>query len=236
VIAVSRYIAERVLEPILPSERIHVIPNFVDADEIEHAAQATPPVELPERFVLFAGKLHTLKGAHFVLDAAARRRWPLPLVVVGDGPERQAMERRVREEDLNVRFLPWLDNADVWRVMRRAEVVLVPSLLHEALSRTVLEAMAAGTPVAATDSGGIHDQLRDGESGVVTPPDAAVFAERVAALIDDQTLRARLAIRAREVVRSRFDRRAVLERVHVLYESLASSANNERTKAIPTTR
>ena len=236
VVAVSRYIAEQVLAPILQSDRIQVIPNFIDAAEIDRAAQSAPDVELPERFLLFAGKLHLLKGAQFVLDVMAQGRCGLPLVVLGDGAERERMERRVREERLDVRFLPWLDNEEVWRVMRRAEVVLVPSLLNEALSRTVLEAMAVGTPVAATASGGIHDQLEDGESGVVSVADAAVFAERLAVLAGDPALRARLAARARDTVRARFDRREVVARMEALYEAVASPANSGRTKAMPTTR
>jgi glycosyltransferase involved in cell wall biosynthesis len=236
VVAVSRYIASQVLQPILPANRIRIIANFVDVDEIDATAAAAPAVELPERFLLFAGKLYTLKGAHFVLDAVAQRRWSVPLVVIGDGPERAAMHERVKREGLDVRFLPWLDNAEVWRVMRRADAVLVPSLLHEALSRTVLEAMAVATPVAATDSGGIHDQLVDGESGVVTAADAAVFAQRVAALEVDQTLRARLASRARDEVLTRFDRRAVVRRVVALYDEVVSATKSERTNTMPTTR
>ena len=233
VVAVSRYIAGQVLEPILLADRIEVIPNFVDVAEIERAVATPPQVDLPERFLLFAGKLHALKGAHFVLDVAERLRSPLPLVVVGDGPEKPAMERRVRERSLNVRFLPWLDNVEVWRVMRRAEAVLVPSLLAEALSRTVLEAMAAGTVVAATDSGGIHDQIVDGESGIIAPADAAAFALRLDELLGDADRRRHLAEAARRNVDERFEQSAVLRRVEALYASVRSSPKTARAKMMP---
>jgi len=216
VIAVSRYIAREVLDPVVAADSIAVIPNFVDVDEIRRAADEPVDIALPRRFVLFAGKLQRLKGAHFTLDVAARLGREITLLVVGDGPERALMERRVRDESLNVRFVPWLDNTDVWRVMRRATVVLVPSIVQEALSRTVLEAMAVGTAVAATPSGGIHDQIRHGVSGIVAPPDAG-FVEALREVLADDALRERLVNRASADVRSRFDRRVVLADVVDLY-------------------
>ena len=223
-IAVSRYIADQVVRPLVDDSRVEVIPNFLDVAAIERIAAEPPSVELPERFWLFAGKLHTLKGAHLVLEAAARSRSGVPLVVVGDGPERRAMEDRVRRERLDVRFLPWLDNREVWRVMRRAEVVVVPSLLAEALSRTVLESMAAGTCVVATDSGGIHDQIRDGEDGFITQAQPDALAHRIDALLADPAAGRAMADRARAVVRGRFDRRVVVPRVEALYARLARTS------------
>jgi glycosyltransferase involved in cell wall biosynthesis len=224
VIAVSRYIADQVVRPLVDAARVEVIPNFLDVATIERISAEPPSVELPERFWLFAGKLDALKGAHLVLDAAAQSKSAVPLVVVGDGPERAAMTARVRREGLDVRFLPWLDNREVWRVMRRAEAVVVPSLLAEALSRTVLESMAAGTCVVATDSGGIHDQIRDGEGGFITAAEAGALARRVEALLGDPAARQAVADRARAVVRERFDRRVVVPRVEALYARLAQTS------------
>jgi glycosyltransferase involved in cell wall biosynthesis len=222
VVAVSRYIAAEVVEPAVGGRApTHVIPNFVDLEVVDRTLGQPAAVDLPERFWLFAGKLHRLKGALFVLDVARRLRSETPLLVVGDGPEREAMEGRVRDEGLNVRFLPWLDNAEVWRVMRKAELVVVPSLLPEALSRTVLEAMAVGVPVVASDRGGIHDQIRDGETGVIVEPDVALFAERIDVLLGDESIRRRLAAAARERIEAVFTRPVVLERTVALYEALA---------------
>lgn len=235
VIAVSRYIADAVARPVVGDERVHVIPNFIDVSEIERAAASAPAVDLPARFWLFAGKLYALKGARFVLDVAARLGGEVPLVVVGDGPEREAMERRVAEERLAVRFVPWLDNVELWRVMRRAEVVVVPSLLAEALSRTVLEAMAVGAPVATTESGGIRDQIADDDTGLVLPAEADVFARSLASLLADPGRRRAMAVNARRAVRTRFDRGAVLPRFESLYADLLRrrSAPSEAAGSAP---
>src|SRR6266851_5042425 len=106
-IAVSRVVAERAVGPVVAAERIHVIPNPIDAAEVERVAAVAPGVELPERFVLFVGKLVRFKGAWLALDAMARLGNPVPLVMVGDGAERSALEASARGRSLAVSFLPW---------------------------------------------------------------------------------------------------------------------------------
>jgi glycosyltransferase involved in cell wall biosynthesis len=222
VIAVSRYIADVVVRPIVGDGATHVIPNSIDADQVRRAAAEPPASELPDRFLLFAGKLNALKGAGFALDVVSRIRHSVPLVMVGEGAERPAIERRAREERLDVRFLPWVDNREVWRIMRRASAVLVPSLWAEPLSRTVTEAMAVGVPVAATDRGGIHDQIEQGKSGLVLPPDPRAFAESIDALLADPAARERYVAAARRRVEAAFDDRVVLPRLEALYRSVAA--------------
>jgi glycosyltransferase involved in cell wall biosynthesis len=225
VIAVSGVIAERAVRCIVGNRRTHVIPNPIDATEVERVAAAPPQVELPERFVAFVGKFVRLKGAWLALDAAERFGERAPLVMVGEGEERFSLQASARERGLAVRFLPWVDNREVWRILRRAAAVLVPSLWAEPLSRTVTEAMAVGTPVVATDRGGIHDQLRHHESGAILPPDPAAFAAEVDRLLADPRLGRSWAERAREKVASYFDHRVVIPRIEALYADLVESRN-----------
>ncbi len=222
VIAVSRYVADVVVRPIVGEAATHVIPNSIDADEVCRVAAEAPACELPNRFLLFAGKLNPLKGAGFALDVMSRIRHSVPLVMVGEGTQRPAIERRAREERLNVRFLPWVDNREVWRIMRRASVVLVPSLWAEPLSRTVTEAMAAGAPIVATDRGGIHDQIADRESGLVLPADPARFAESIDTLLDDPAAGERYVAAAKRRVETVFDDRVVLPQLEALYRAVAA--------------
>ncbi len=218
VIAVSEYIAARAVRGIVGAARTHVIPNSIDAAKVERVAATPPALELPERFVLFVGKLSRSKGAWLALDAAASLgvRGAV-LLMVGDGPDRAALEAAARARGLPVRFLPWIENREVWRIMRRAAAVLVPSLWPESLSRTVTEAMAAGVPVIATDCGGIHDQIRHHESGAVLPPDAAAFAAEIDRVLGDPTLGRSWAERARQGLAARFDDAVVLPRIEALY-------------------
>ena len=185
---------------------------------VAHDQRPRFDIELPDRFVLFAGKLARSKGAWLALEgfaALADRR--AVLLMVGEGPDRSRLETAARERGLAVRFLPWVDNHEVWRIMRRAAAILVPSLWPESLSRTVTEAMAVGVPIIATDCGGIHDQIRHHESGAVLPPDPAAFAAEMARVLADPALGRAWAERARQAVAARFDDAAVLPRIEAVY-------------------
>lgn len=228
VIAVSRYVADRVVRPIVGDATTHVIPNSIDGAEVSAEAASPPATPLPDRFLLFVGKLSLLKGAAFALDVVNRLRKPIPLVIVGDGVERQRIERRIRESALDVRLVRWVDNVEVWRIMRRATLVLVPSLWQEPLSRTVTEAMAVGAPVVATDRGGIHDQIEHEVSGLICPADPARFAEGVEALLADESSRARLARAARLRIETAFDHAVVVPRLEALYRRVAGLDHQPR--------
>jgi glycosyltransferase involved in cell wall biosynthesis len=223
VIAVSSAIAERAVRPVVGAARTYVIPNSIDAGEVERVAATPPAVDLPERFILFVGKLTRFKGAWLALDAVARVAGEIPLLMVGDGAERSALEASARERRLAMRFLPWVENHEVLRIMRRASIVLVPSLWPEPLARTVTEAMAVGAPILATNRGGIHDQLRHHESGAILSPDPEAFAAEIHRLLADPTIGQSWVSRAREAVASRFDDRVVIPQIEALYSGLLGS-------------
>ena len=217
-IAVSEYIAARAVRPIVGSERTRVIHNPIDAAEVERVAATAPDRQLPKRFVLFVGKLSRSKGAWLALEAFASLADPgAALVMVGDGPDRFALETASRERGLAVRFVPWVENREVWRIMRRAAAILVPSLWPESLSRTVTEAMTVGVPVIATDCGGIHDQIENRVSGAVLSPEPSAFAAELAHVLSDPGVGRAWTDAARRTIASRFDVGTVLPRIESLY-------------------
>src|SRR4029450_3171936 len=120
------------------------------------------------------------------------------LVVLGDGPERPRLEARRDELGLGdrVRFLGTGTRSDVVRLFRAADVALLTSA-WENLPHTVLEALAAGTPVVATAVGGVPEVVREGENGLLVPAgDVAAIAGAIDRLSRDEDLRATLAAQA----------------------------------------
>ena len=220
VIAVSRAVAQRAVSPVVGAGKTHVIPNSIDVAEVERVSETRPTTELPERFVLFVGKLTRFKGAWLALDAMARVDERIPLLMLGDGLERSALERSARSRGLAVRFLPWSDNHEVWRIMRRASAVLVPSLWPEPLARTVTEAMAVGAPVLATDRGGIHDQIRHHESGAILPPEPEAFSREIQRVLAYPETGRVWTEQARRAVMDRFDDHVVIPQIEALYHGL----------------
>ncbi len=173
--------------------------------------------------VMAVGHLSPIKGHTHLLDAAPEvlRRCPeTTFVLVGDGPLRQALEAQARRLGVRdrVRFLG--KRQDVPRLLAMADVVAIPSR-SEGFSNAVLEAMAAGKPVAATDIGGNREAIRHGENGWLMPAaDPRGMAEALATLAGDAALRRRLGEEARRTVEERFTLLQMVHEVERLYGRL----------------
>jgi glycosyltransferase involved in cell wall biosynthesis len=203
---------------LLAPARIAIIPNPVDVAAIRRAAQAeAPPVKGP--YAIFVGKLEQNKGTQFLLPALERAGLSWPLVVVGDGRQRGALEADARRLNRDVRFLGWLDRPRVMAWLAHASLLVFPSYGPESLSRVLLEAAAIGVPIAAMHTGGTGDIIAHGVSGLLsaTPEE---LGEHVARLASDRALAGELARRAREHVDAHFDTALVVGRVEALYRDL----------------
>jgi glycosyltransferase involved in cell wall biosynthesis len=162
---------------------------------------------------------------------AAPPGWPL--VIVGDGPDRAALEQQAREAGRPVRFEGWIDRGEVLRWTRHATLLVFPSYGPESLSRVLLEAGALGVPIAAMETGGTRDIIRPGETGLLSRT-ADDLAADVARLAQDAPLRARLGSAAADHVAAAFDAAAVTSRIDALYlELLGTRAGRARPARSP---
>jgi glycosyltransferase involved in cell wall biosynthesis len=192
-LAVSEAIATELTAAGIP--RVEVVPNVVDAEETRALAGPPPSFPLPERFLLFVGKLEENKGARLLVPAVAAAGAGLPLVVLGEGSLAQSLRHEAAAAGLTLVLRGWAEREDVLRVMARAAALVFPSLWPEPLSRVLLEALALGTPAAAMDTGGTREIL--GLDGGLVVPDAAALGDAVARLVHDDALRRRQAEAAR---------------------------------------
>jgi glycosyltransferase involved in cell wall biosynthesis len=144
------------------------------------------------------------------------------LVVVGDGSERGALETLADDLDVTGKIRWAGHRRDVPFLLPAFDLFIQPSL-HEGLPNTVLEAMAAGLPVVATDVGGTPEVVVDGVTGLLVPPrDSSALAEAVAMLLSDQNLRHDMGQAGRERVANHFAVRHMIEQTEQLYEQLLS--------------
>jgi len=215
-LAVSEAIAAELRAAALP--RVEVLPNIVDAEEARSVAAGEPPFPLPERFLLFVGKLEPNKGAHLLLPAVAGARTGLPLVVLGEGALHHGLKLEAARHGVEVVVRGWAHRDDTLRIMARSTALVFPSLWPEPLSRVLLEAIALGTPVAAMDTGGTREILEDGRSGLLVG-DAAGLSEAVARLASDAPLRERLRAGAQQRARA-FSPETLVPRYEDVYRRL----------------
>jgi L-malate glycosyltransferase len=211
VTAVSQSLKADTISALGIQHEIRVIPNFLDCTEYRRRedpdlrARLCPP-ERWDALIVHVSNFRPVKRVEVALEVfrLIRRRVRARFVLIGDGPVRNDIERRVADygltHDVSLvgeqhELVPWLSIADLF---------LLPSA-QESFGLAALEAMACGVPVIASNVGGLPEIIEDGVSGFVCPPDAvSVMAERGIAVLNDFALNSSIARKAVEVVRSRY--------------------------------
>jgi phosphatidylinositol alpha-mannosyltransferase len=194
-----------------------VVPIAVDAARFE---RATPADLGSGRKLLFVGRLDARKG--FPTTVAAFERLvenhpDLRLVVAGEGPDRTAVGSLTQGIRQRVRMLGAVPNADLPPIHAACDVYLGSSVGGESFGVVLVEAMAAGLPVVASDVPGYREVIRDDVEGLLVPPrDPAALAAAAARVLDDPTLAGRLTAAGRERART-FDWSVVVERLEDVY-------------------
>ena len=200
-------------------------------------AVVPPPVALPERaaslaerppVVLFLCRLEAEKGVFELLEAVAAARAAVPdvrLVCAGSG-DRVPLLRHAQRLGIAdaVKFTGWVGPSGKRVLLDTAAVLALPSYA-EGMPMSVLEAMAAGVPVAACAVGGVPEVMADGISGfLVAPGDGATLARTLRKLLLDRELGMRIGTAARAAVEARFAPDKALAALEQIYAELGLSA------------
>ena len=181
------------------SERVVVIHPGVDST-VYRPDPATPRAE--RATFLYLGRLKRYKGVEFAIRAVATARTAHPditLDICGQGDDRARLERLAAEHRVSdaVRFLGYVSEEEKRRLLRRAWAVVFPSP-KEGWGITNVEAAACGTPALASDSPGLRESVRNGETGYLVPHgDVTALADRMLAQAADPSLVGRLGRAAR---------------------------------------
>ncbi len=198
VLCPSAYLREVALGWGLDPARLSVLSNPApDVSALPSREELREELGLEGPTLAFAGRLGPQKSLEVALEAVAGLP-DVTLVIAGDGPDREALERRARElgVDGRARFLGSVPRERVLRLFRAADGSLLTSS-WENLPHTVLEALAVGSPVIATAVGGVPEVIRDGENGLLVPArDPRALADAIRRFFADDALRARLSAAA----------------------------------------
>ena len=191
---------------------------------VDPARYSARPASAPSDTLrlLCVGRLVPAKGQRILVEACrllreSGRRFSLTLV--GDGPDRPALEEAVRRHGLGaqVRFTGALNEAQVLALYREADAFVLPSFA-EGIPVVLMEAMAMGVPCVTTRITGIPELIEAGQDGLlVTPSDAAELCAAITRLMDEPQLHARLAARGRAKVTSAFDLQTNVRRLGAIF-------------------
>ena len=208
---------------------IRLVPNILDLPEFDRLAHEPPPAGLPHApIAVMVARLDPEKDADTFLRALANARRQTPAlrgVLAGDGIERARLESLARELGLAdaVTFLG--DVKAVPALLRRCAIGVLTPRANEGLSNTLLEYMAAGLPVIATDCGGNRELIRDDLTGFIAPPgDHAALAARLVQLAADPDLANRLGARGRAAVTERHTPAGVAAQFDAIYRKVLGHA------------
>lgn len=229
---VRRWMCRRVAVNLVPTAWLGTQLRLPRTETVHHGIATSQPVAPlapgePAR-VLFIGRLVMPKGVHILLEAVRslhRRGMRFETCIVGDGPERKALESGVKADTSApaVRFLGRLPQAEVAKVLRHACVLVVPSLGGEVFGMVVLENMARGIPVIASDLGAFLEVM--GDAGVAFKTgNAEDLAAQLAAVLENRGLRDRLAAASARRA-AEFAMRGMIEGHARIYRRLAGMGN-----------
>ena len=240
--AVSADLRQHMMAEGFPGRRLRVVYNGIDAGARPRPAERQAARDAlglsPDAFIVgTVGRLDPVKNLPLLLRAHAVLRTEQPaarLVIVGDGPEREALQAQAHALNLagSVVFTGY--RADVRRVMPAFDVY-ANSSSYEGVSLTILEAMAAGLPVVATRVGGNPEVVIDGETGRLVPATARATAGALVELAGNPLKRHTMGDAGRWRVKRHFSLERMVEQYAAAYfgtRHIANSAPPDRAPAI----
>lgn len=166
----SAFMGEKMRQGGFKSDKIMVLPNFIDVDKCHISDQSSRA-----DYYCYVGRLSHEKGVSTLIEAASRL--PYRLIVVGDGPIRKALEANVKS---NVEFVGYKGWDEIKEIVSKAKFTVIPSEWYENNPLSVIESLCLGTPVLGAEIGGIPELIKQGKNGMIFESgNASDLAEKI---------------------------------------------------------
>ncbi|MFA6171784.1 MAG: glycosyltransferase family 4 protein [Patescibacteria group bacterium] len=222
---------------------IKIVPNGVDINKFErknppplseeleiiYNLKASLGILKDEKIITTVSRLvkkngleDLIRGIKLLADSEAGENSSFKLLIIGTGELEKILKSMVRESGLEnkVIFIGKVPNDEVPKYLWISDIFIRPSLT-EGLGNVFLEAMAAGLPVVATPVGGIVDFLKDGETGVFCRPgDPQSIKESLVRILNDETLKQKLAANGKKLVREKYDWDIIASKMDDIFSNL----------------
>ncbi len=244
VIAVSNQVADALAgEYLLPRSKIAVVYNGIEVDKFDTRNSVRDTREqlgLPvgDAIIIYIGRIAKEKGLMLLLKAVTNLKSQIPaspagrtnlkIIFVGDGNYRSELETYVEEQNLQdyVSFIGKVPYEKVPQYYNAADLFVLPSTAWEGLPMSIIEAMASGLPVVASNIGGIPNAVIDGKTGkLVVPGSVDDVASSLQLLLKDDDLRARISKEARASAEEKFSVNSMVEEtIRVMRNALRGSS------------
>ncbi len=226
-VTVSNSVRETLIKCGVPGDKVQVIHHGTNVEAFAKITEDRKDVRaalgIPEDSVAvgIVGRIAPEKGHAVLLEALQKvhARYPLHLVIVGNGPDEELIRSSAEKMGLSGQVLFTGFRDDVNNVINALDVVTVPSTWNEPCSAVVQQGMALSKPVIGTRAGGTPEMVVDDETGFLVPPsDSDALADALARLAGDAFLRKRLGAAGKERVEELFSLRVMTDKIEALYQ------------------
>jgi len=217
IIADSQKVAEVLHKQLkLNKNKIQVIPiagiNFDNYDAVRHCQK-------PKHVVGSVGSLREPKGYVYLIEAVTQviKKHPkTKFIIAGDGPDKEKLEHQIKKKHLTRNFFFLGYQANIPKFLSQLDIYVQPSV-WEGLCITVVEAMAAGLPIIASDVGGISDSVINNKNGyLVESKKPEILAEKIIYLIKHSQLRKKMGVKSRKIAESKYSLEIMSEKIDKL--------------------
>ncbi len=175
-------------------------------------------------------RLEKVKGQSFLLDALEILKNKIPslkIILVGGGKEKVSLEKRVREKGLSERVVFAGELIDIVPALRAMDAFVSAHTWQEGFGLSIAEAMVCGLPVIVSDTGALRHLIHDQETGMLVPAsDSHALSEVISALVNDETLRTRIAGRGHQFALRSFSPERMAEGIESVYEKVSKQYTN----------
>ena len=225
IVAPSQFFQDKHIEWGWPAEKLVVIPNFVQAENF------TPSYK-PGDYFFYFGRLALEKGVATLIQAAARAG--VRLRIAGTGPEEATLKALAAQVGGEIEFLGFVSGPPLWKLVREARAIVLPSEWYENAPMSVLEAYASGKPVIGARIGGIPEMVIEGETGKLFKSGSV---DELAQCLEQMQRQSEAEIismgqTARRLVEEKFNEKLYLDQMLDMYESLGVPTTRHRNTAL----
>ncbi|MBN2134715.1 MAG: glycosyltransferase family 4 protein [Acidobacteria bacterium] len=218
VVFVSDFLNKKVNAKI-PNLNSVTIPNGLDFGHIKNILADKPAMQIKPEYMLYIGKIEPYKGSEILKRIIQSHDVKLPIVIIGEGSGRNELVDLAQASDRRAAFFNWLPNGEVLHLMKRAGMLLFPSVWDEPLSRVLLESSAIGLPAVAMATGGTPEIITNNENGILVKNSDA-FLSAVIELQDDKKRIKNLSKNHRQVGSTRYNQDKLVKHWGKLYEEV----------------
>jgi len=213
-ISPSQFLKDKVCQWGIKPAQVKHIYNFIDLDKFQ-------PLDGPGQGIVYFGRLSEEKGLMSLVKAMAK----LPeydLQVIGDGPQKQEISDFIKENKLtNIELVGYKKGQELYDLVRKARIVVLPSVWYENNPISILESFALAKPVIGTKLGGIPELIKEGQTGFLVEPNNTNSLEyKIKSVYDQQDLLQQISQNCYDFAHKQFNSQKHLDQLLAVYQQV----------------